>query len=168
MCILFGIVLLHVFHILYELLAQMLGIIQIGCMNVQYIGVGADLYGHSIKILDFVRILDILPIDEMVGVSRIHHHYYAVLNAFLTDGEDYLVKVILIYPLFRLIHHQRSKAVNGLQLCRLISRRSFYSSEHDSCTGHPIHYIPRLFAEILGHAIRINLFKELGNNGDFS
>ena len=79
----------------------------------KYIRMSRNLYLHTVNLYQFMGFLNILFVDEMIGIARIHYDDNPVLNPFLTDREHYLVEFFFICPLFRFIADESSDTLDG-------------------------------------------------------
>jgi len=79
----------------------------------KYIRMSGNLYLYTVNLHKLVSFLNILLVDEVIGIARIHYNDNPVLNPFLTDREHYLVEFFFICPLFRFIADESSDTLDG-------------------------------------------------------
>ena len=65
-------------------------------MDMKYIRMSGNLYLYTVNLHKLVSFLNILLVDEVIGIARIHYNDNPVLNPFLTDREHYLVEFFFI------------------------------------------------------------------------
>ena len=157
MSILFGVIYLHILHFFQELRGKILQVIQIGRMDMKHIRMSGNLYLYSINLYQFVSILYVFLIDEVIRVTRVHYDYDPILNALLTNGEHNFVELFFIRPLFRFIANKSSNTLNGFQFRRLIPRRCFDTPKHDTTLSHFVDYIHLGGLEIFCSSVKVYL-----------
>ena len=69
----------------------------------KHIRMSGNLNLHTINLYQFVSVLNVFFVDEVIGVARIHYNDDPVLNALLTNGKHNLVELFFIRPFFRFI-----------------------------------------------------------------
>ena len=164
MSILFGVIYLHILHFFQELRGKILQVIQIGSMNVKHIRMRGDLYLHAVNIYLLVGILDVLFVNEVIGITRIHYDDNPVLNPFLTDGEHYFIELFFICPLFRFIADESSDTLNWFQFRSLIAWRSLDTPKHDTALSHFVDYIRLSGLEVFSSSVKLYLLHHFGDD----
>ena len=130
----------------------------------QNIWMSGNLYLNAVYLHQAMCVLNVLLIDEMIGITRIHNDNYPILYSLLTDGEHDFIKLFLAGPLLGLITDKGCNTLNGFQLGCLVSGRSLNTSKHDSTAGHTVHNIRLGSIEIFCSSVQFNLFHHFRNN----
>ena len=127
--------------------------------------VGAYLNGNAVEVFYAVGVLYVFFVDEVVLVRGVHHDDDAVLDTLLADGEHDGHKLTLARPLLGLVAHEGGDAVDGLELCRLVSAAGLDASEHYLRASLAVHHVLLGGVEVFGHIVGLDLFKKLWDDG---
>ena len=87
----------------------------------QYIWMCAYLYIYAIILDDLMCLLNILAINEVVGISRVHNNDNPILDSLLTNRKHEFVKVCFARPFFGLITHESCDSLYGFEFGRLVA-----------------------------------------------